>query len=563
VTARFIHAVSFAYLIPSLVLEIAARLTLFASVFAIFSSAGAPGEKAALLAAVASLAAIARTWWRGRVLGRCIEQLYRSLLRAVADRSTPALLANREHGQGAALLDAIFDLAVSRAMTLPDLLGSVVAVVVLLIVVALRLGVAWLGLGLLGCLMLLAMFAPARRAARRARERGWVANMRASRRVDALLYGSFELRASGRDEALERCIENDANIVARSEKLGLRLGGVTAVLPAMLAAALLATPKHWMESIAGSRLAETGVLALAGATFSLSALGGLDALTRSAPLRATLNAFLGPAHAVKLLSNGQGPAASPRQASPAARIHSLAVKHVSIRHGSAARATPRDLSWQLERGGVALLGPNGAGKTTALMAALGLVMPERGAILINGVEPSAAVWAAHRRCAVALPQRPYIVPDESIAWHLGLFGTDRPDDARMVAALERVGLSGLLAARCTRRGIPVAELPMGELSGGEQRRVALARALLVEGDLVILDEPEAGLDANGRAFVGKLLEEMARTRLVLVVTHDRSVIPSSFACVDVDAGELDAAVAKMREAASVDERTVAGDSDLV
>ena len=73
------------------------------------------------------------------------------------------------------------------------------------------------------------------------------------------------------------------------------------------------------------------------------------------------------------------------------------------------------------------------------------------------------------------------------------------------------------------------ERPMGSLSGGERQRFFLARALAREADVLILDEPEAGLDAGHREQLRHILTEEASARLVLLVAHDESVIPEGFA----------------------------------
>lgn len=516
----------------TLLLELGARLMLFASVFALLAPAAGAGARprdAAALALGASVFGFARTWWRARSLKDTMATLYGRLVAAVAGKSTPSLVANREHGQAAGLIDALYEVATVRAITIPDLAGSVLSLGVVLAVVAARLGPLWLGLGAAAALVVFGLFAPARRAARRIRERGWSAHITAAKLIETLIFGSLELRAAGRAGVMGRHLQREAAIVGVAERDGMRLGAVTAVLPALLALALMALPEAWLASVLGSRVAETALLAAVGATFALAIVANLEALVRAAPVRQTLNAFLGANRSVGWLADRAASDAVESERN-AHRIDSITVRDLSVRYPGSDRETPSRLSFELTRGkGVALVGPNGGGKTTALMAVLGLVDVAGGAVSIDGRPPT----AGDRPRSLLVPQRTFIVPDETIRWHVNLFGTLDAEASVIRAALGRVGLVERLASRALARGVHEEELPMGELSGGEQRRVAIARCLVHEAELVLVDEPEAGLDREGRDIVGKLLDELAREKLVLLVAHDPAVVPSSFDNVEV------------------------------
>jgi ABC-type sulfate/molybdate transport systems ATPase subunit len=168
------------------------------------------------------------------------------------------------------------------------------------------------------------------------------------------------------------------------------------------------------------------------------------------------------------------------------------------------RAVIHDVSVELRAGElVALLGPNGAGKST-LLDALGGALP-----LSAGTVDRAG------RVAVALQSpdlaRRTVLANLTLA--LGWWGVPKPERRdRAVAALDAIG-AGHLAQR-----------PATSLSGGERRRVHLARAIAVAPDVLLLDEPFAGLDAEVRAT---LLEDAlsalrSDTRATLVVVHDRA-----------------------------------------
>jgi ABC-type Mn2+/Zn2+ transport system ATPase subunit len=165
---------------------------------------------------------------------------------------------------------------------------------------------------------------------------------------------------------------------------------------------------------------------------------------------------------------------------------------------------------------VGLLGPNGAGKSTLLKAVLGLVNREGGSITLDG----APVDRKQRARIAYTPQSnevdwtfPITVEEAVVLGRQGrrgLFGGPGRDDWRVArTALDQLGMSAL-----RRRQI-------GELSGGERQRMFLARALAQEGDVLLLDEPLAGVDAQTRSVVLDMIAEMRRQgRAILLTTHD-------------------------------------------
>lgn len=164
---------------------------------------------------------------------------------------------------------------------------------------------------------------------------------------------------------------------------------------------------------------------------------------------------------------------------------------------------------------VAIIGPSGCGKTTLLRVVAGLEAPDAGAVLIDGV--SAHGLATSVRNTPMVFQGETLFPDLTVAANVGFGLAARGLPARRVAEavdvmLLRTGLSGLAS-----------RLPH-ELSGGQQRRVALARALVLDPAVLLLDEPLAGLDAALRAQISSQLRS-AQQRLgltVLMVAHDQT-----------------------------------------
>ena len=160
---------------------------------------------------------------------------------------------------------------------------------------------------------------------------------------------------------------------------------------------------------------------------------------------------------------------------------------------------------------LALFGANGAGKTTLLRILATSVRPDAGTVRIAGRDLRRQTGAARRRIGV-VGHRSFLyedlTPAENLAYYARLYGV--PDrEARVTAALERVGLS----ARADHR--------VRALSNGMQKRAAIARAILHQPDVLLLDEPEAGLDRDSRRILGELLTEWtAAGRSVALTTHD-------------------------------------------
>ncbi|WP_250446278.1 ATP-binding cassette domain-containing protein, partial [Actinotalea sp. C106] len=180
----------------------------------------------------------------------------------------------------------------------------------------------------------------------------------------------------------------------------------------------------------------------------------------------------------------------------------------------------RGVDLRLEPGrSLVLVGPSGVGKTTLLLTLAGLLPPQEGQVLLDG-RPLADLPAARRSSTVAMTGEDAHVFDTTVLENLRV-ARGGVDEVTARAALEQVGLGSWLA------GLPagldtVLGTDAAQISGGERRRLLVARALLAPAPLLLLDEPTEHLDRQGAALLADLLGRRApltRERGVLVVTH--------------------------------------------
>ena len=211
-----------------------------------------------------------------------------------------------------------------------------------------------------------------------------------------------------------------------------------------------------------------------------------------------------------------------------------------------------DVSLQGDARPLAVVGPNGSGKTTLLRAIAGAVPVthahvEIGKTVLESTEPGIHVPIELRRVGY-VPKGyglfPHLTVLENVEFGLST-GPDRPPaETRRTRALEM-----LIELDCK----PLANRHVDRLSGGEQQRIALARALVLEPDLLLLDEPLAALDATRRRAVRHFLAERLQTfgRPSIIVTHDvRDVVALNANIVVLEKGHVvqQGSLASLRQA---------------
>ena len=201
---------------------------------------------------------------------------------------------------------------------------------------------------------------------------------------------------------------------------------------------------------------------------------------------------------------------------------SISVRDLSVTYNNGFTAM-RNASFELDPGTIcALVGVNGSGKSTIFKAIMGFVQPSSGEVRLCGLP----VEEALKRNIVA-----YVPQSEDVDWNfpvlvetvvmMGRYGhmnmlrmPSRADRYKVDEALERVGMTAYRSRQ------------IGELSGGQKKRVFLARALAQEGRIILLDEPFTGIDVKTEAAIIGLLRELrASGHLMLVSTHNLGSVP--------------------------------------
>ncbi|HEX2329107.1 MAG TPA: ABC transporter ATP-binding protein [Candidatus Angelobacter sp.] len=224
--------------------------------------------------------------------------------------------------------------------------------------------------------------------------------------------------------------------------------------------------------------------------------------------------------AAKAGSNGAGPAAATSLQTEAVRTVAL-VRHYRL--GKNLIPAVDGVSMAAERGEfIALLGASGSGKSTLLNLIAGLDRPDSGAIVVDGQDLATVTGqqlAEYRRHTVGMVFQSFnLVPTMTLYENVELpmrFAEVRRKErrSRVEEAIEKVGLAGR------------AEHRPSEMSGGEQQRAAIARALVNRPKILLADEPTGNLDSKTGTEIMDLIAELNRTldMTVIMVTHERAL----------------------------------------
>lgn len=518
-------------------LEALGRLSVPASVLMLSRGSTA---LAAAASGVALTATIARGFAASFAVERALRSTFGDVVRAALRLALVDLRAERKIGL---LAEASREAAVYEATVVPLIGAYSIAIVLTWSALIVVLGPLWaLALVIAAAPLLIGLALGARRI-RAEQEVAWSALSDLSIDLRVLVEACLELRAHDREASFAEGLGSKARAFAGAERRANVWSAASAALPSALVLLSAVTPAGErigaiVGDATGRRAAEIAITSGAALYFALGLGKLLESRARYAPFRETLRAFLAAGAAAS--PPGAAPYEAGEASLPSLRTAILRFRDVSCRHPHAARATPEAVSFTWRPGsGLLLAGENGAGKSTLVLALLGLVAPAEGAIELDGAAIEAGRARALRERCAYLAQSPFVEPGASVAWHLRLFARSPIDGERIDAALRRVGLWPILeehAARAAGTGrLHPRDVPAGELSGGERQRMHIARVLVQDADLLILDEPEAGLDREARVEMASLFEELAASRRVLIIAHDPAIVPRTFDRLDIQA----------------------------
>jgi ABC-2 type transport system ATP-binding protein len=188
----------------------------------------------------------------------------------------------------------------------------------------------------------------------------------------------------------------------------------------------------------------------------------------------------------------------------------IEVQHLTKRYGPFTAVD--DVSFRVERGEIlGFLGPNGAGKTTTMRVLTGYMPPTEGRAIVAGFDVLDQPIEAKRRTGY-LPETPPLYPDMTVRDYLDFVakikGVPRGErKKRLAEAMERTRIADMAKRHC------------GKLSKGYRQRVGLAQALLHNPDVLILDEPTAGLDPKQIIETRQLIKQLAGDHTIILSTH--------------------------------------------
>ncbi len=214
----------------------------------------------------------------------------------------------------------------------------------------------------------------------------------------------------------------------------------------------------------------------------------------------------------------------------------LALEHVSYRYPNADRDALRDVSLHVPIGQVtAIVGLSGAGKSTIADMLLQLIVPERGAVTLDGIPLDASMQRDWRRHVGYVPQDPQLFHDsvrENLRWV-----APQATDEEIMIALRMSGALPLLSR--LEHGLDTLVGDRGALlSGGERQRIALARALLRRPSLLVLDEATSALDPESEQALRDAFSALTPTISVVTITHRLTSARLADHVVVMDAGEV-------------------------
>lgn len=211
-------------------------------------------------------------------------------------------------------------------------------------------------------------------------------------------------------------------------------------------------------------------------------------------------------------------------------------KNVSFSYPNEERSALKNLSFSIKAGeSVAILGRVGSGKSTIEKLILGLYQPTEGQVLIDGVHIEQIDPAELRRHISYVPQEPQLL--SGTVYENIILGFSHPNSQRVLEAVELAGLAPLVGSHADGLGMAVGENG-SRLSGGQRQAIAVARAFVRQGQIMLLDEPSSAMDSGLEQHLCQSIKTLSKDKTLLLVTHKTSLLSLVERLMVLDGGQL-------------------------
>jgi ABC-type multidrug transport system fused ATPase/permease subunit len=448
----------------------------------------------------------ARSFLQVEVAARVVEGVTASLLRD--DEPGSGSLDETEAGLVAGLYASVDVMG----QHVPELLGDAPACACMVAIACLTLPPRLVVEG--GAAMLLGGAAAlvAQRSSARAAGSVWQAFESLLEELSTAVRGRVEIVASGSEEAflssLRRLTRHWRHVSARASAISFLTGRVPALAVAFGVGLVLVLDEEVRGTVSQGILGRVAVLASMTPAFSGLARAWFEIGKSRARIRPITD----------LLERGTRAEARGRVPPDLPAI--IALERVSFSYGSTGAPVLSDRVESFVPSEVTMLtGPNGCGKSTLLAILSGLAAPTKGVVRVAGVNLRDIDRRLFRQRIGYLPQRPFLPSRATVGEALRLIAPET-DETAWREALEQVDLWRVLKARCPGK---LYETKVGSLSAGEGQRLALARVLARRTPVLLLDEPDSNLDAEGVELMASLLRELRPGRVVVVAAHSERI----------------------------------------
>lgn len=322
---------------------------------------------------------------------------------------------------------------------------------------------------------------------------------------ELLIYGAAERHSKHCQRLSDQLMASQQasdRVNAASQALSLLLINLTVV-----AALWLLIPQVASDSRPPVELAMLALLILSGFELALPMPLALEQLAPT----------LESARRLFQLADQQPPRPEPEQPVEPGRFESLQCRQLSFSYPGRQQAALQHFDLTLQAGEkIALIGPSGAGKSTLINLLSGFWPTAENALLVNGIDINHIKGDALRSQIAVVSQQPHLFA-ASLAENLRM-ANPAADRTMMEHACQQAGLGDFLAELPEGLNTPLGEYGQG-LSGGQARRLAIARALLKDAPILILDEPTEGLDPQTEQALMKTLQPIMAKRTVILISH--------------------------------------------